>query len=147
MTRIQLSETNAAGYRRVVALNAYVDDAVDPALKDMVFLRASYLNGCNYCVDAHSHDLLADGVPQRKAFAVGAWRHSEFFTERERLALELTDAITAIGEGGVSDDLYRRALGAFSEQEVGDLILAIGLINLWNRIGVSTLMQPEEPLG
>lgn len=141
MTRIPISESSPIGYRRAAALSTYIDEHVDPVLKDLISLRASQLNGCNYCVDLHSRDLQRDGVPLRKIFAVAAWRHSEFFTTRERLALELTEAVTAIA-GGVDDDLWRRASDAFSEKEVGDLILAVGMINLWNRIAVPTLMQP-----
>jgi alkylhydroperoxidase family enzyme len=84
----------------------------------------------------HSGDLLSDGVPLRKVFAVTTWRESSFFTSRERLALELTEAITDIA-GGVCDDLWDRVGAAFSDKEVGDLVLAISMINVWNRI------QPE----
>ncbi len=142
MTRTPIAQTSPAGYRRAAALSAYIDDNVDPALKDLISLRASQLNGCNYCVDLHTSDLQTHGVPLRKIFAVAAWHHSEFFSSRERIALELTEAITRIA-GGVDDDLWARASDAFAEKELSDLVLAIGMINLWNRIAVPTLMQPE----
>ncbi|HSS68762.1 MAG TPA: carboxymuconolactone decarboxylase family protein [Nocardioidaceae bacterium] len=141
--RTPLATSAPEGYRKVNALDLYVSNNLEPSLKDLVYLRASQLNGCNYCVDGHSGDLLGDGVPLRKVFAVTTWRESSFFTARERLALELTEAVTDIASDGVSDDLWARASDAFSDKEVGDLVLAISMINVWNRIGISTRLQPE----
>lgn len=146
MERIRIGKTSGTGYRQVIELDGYVERSLDPVTKNLIFLRASSVNGCSYCVDAHSADLLEAGVALRKVLAVAAWHHSEFFTDRERLVLELTDAVTMIGAHGVSDELYRRVRDAFDEKGVGDLILAVGLINLWNRIATSTLLQPEAPL-
>jgi AhpD family alkylhydroperoxidase len=140
--RTPLSTSVPEGYRKVNALDLYVSNNLEPSLKDLVYLRASQLNRCNYCVDSHSSDLLGDGVPLRKVFAVTTWRESSFFTARERLALELTEAVTDIA-GGISDDLWRRVGAAFSDKEVGDLVLAISMINVWNRISISTRLQPE----
>jgi AhpD family alkylhydroperoxidase len=141
--RTPLSTSVPEGYRKVNALDLYVTNNLEPSLRDLVYLRASQLNGCNYCVDAHSSDLhVADGVPLRKVFAVTTWRESSFFTPRERLALELAEAITDIAHG-VSDDLWARVSAAFSDKEVGDLVLAISMINVWNRISISTRLQPE----
>jgi AhpD family alkylhydroperoxidase len=140
--RTPISASAPDGYRKVNALDLYVTDSVEPSLKDLVYLRASQLNGCNLCVDSHSSELISDGYPLRKVFAVTTWRASTFFTSRERLALELTEAVTAI-DGGVSDDLWRRVGAAFSDREVGDLLLAIAMINVWNRISVATGLEPE----
>jgi AhpD family alkylhydroperoxidase len=146
MSRIQINKTSGTGYSKVIALDGYVSESLDPALKDLIFLRVSQLNGCNYCVDAHAVDLLGDGVPQRKVLAVAAWHHSEFFTPRERVALEFAEALTRLTSAGVPDELWARAADTFGEKELGDLVLAVGLINLWNRIGVAALLQPEAPL-
>ena len=140
--RTHIADTSPEGYRKVNALDSYVSTALDPALKDLISLRASQLNGCNYCVDYHSGDLLGDGFDIRKVFAVTTWRESTFFTARERMALELTEEITQIA-GGVSDELWARASETFSAKELSDIVLAIGTINLWNRIGISTRLQPE----
>ena len=119
----------------MVDLDAYVTENLDFELVNLVYLRASFVNGCNYCVDAHSTELITGGVPVRKVFAVSTWSESTFFSPRERLAFELTDAITNIS-GGVVDDLWARGLAEFGEKGLGDLVLAIGTINLWNRIGI-----------
>jgi AhpD family alkylhydroperoxidase len=144
-TRTSIGKSAREGYRKVVDLDAYVTDNIDFELVNLVYLRASFVNGCNYCVDAHSTDLIKSGVPVRKVTAVSTWRESTLFTDRERLAFELTDAVTHI-EGGVSDDLWGRGSAEFGEKGLGDLILAIGTINLWNRIAIPTHL-PVPPLG
>lgn len=140
--RVQISAIVPEGYRKVINLDGYVAKAVEEPLGDLIKLRASQLNGCTYCVDMHSVDLQSGGFPLRKVFAVSAWRESPWFTERERTALELTEAVTLIHQGGVSEALYARAVNEFGEVGFADLILAIGTINLWNRIAIPTRMHP-----
>lgn len=142
--RTSLNAVIPDGYRKLIALDSYIGANIEEPIKDLVYLRASLINGCNYCVHEHSVDLQAGGMPVRKIFTVTTWRESSFFDERERMALELTDAITNIA-GGVSDELWERAHTVFSEKQVADLILAIGTIAIWNRIGISTHL-PTTPL-
>jgi AhpD family alkylhydroperoxidase len=136
-TRTPIAKSSREGYRKVVDLDAYVTDNIDAELVNLVYLRASFLNGCNYCVDAHSTDLIKGGMPVRKVTAVTTWKESTLFSNRHRLAFELTDAVTAIA-GGVSDDLWERGTAEFGEKGLGDLVLAIGTVNLWNRIAIPT---------
>ena len=142
--RTAIGKSSREGYRKVVDLDAYVTENIDFELVNLVYLRASFINGCNYCVDAHSTDLIKNGVPVRRVTAVSTWNESTLFTDRERLAFELTDAVTHIA-GGVSDDLWDRGTTEFGEKGLGDLILAIGTINLWNRIAIPTHL-PVPPL-
>ncbi len=141
MTRIDIAETSPDGYRKVLGLEQYSRKAVDPELYEILKLRASQLNGCAFCVDMHSVDMQKTGIPDRKIFAVAAWHESPFFSDRERLTLELTGAVTNIS-GGVNDDLWNRANKEFGDQGLSDLILAISTINVWNRIAVSTHLAP-----
>ncbi|MEY9950775.1 carboxymuconolactone decarboxylase family protein [Leifsonia sp. EB34] len=140
--RVQVSAVVPDGYRKVINLDGYVGNAVEAPLGDLIKLRASQLNGCSYCVDMHSVDLQDGGYPLRKVFAVSAWRESPWFTERERTALELTEAVTLIHQGGVSEELYARAIAEFGEVDFANLLLAIGTINIWNRIAIPTHLQP-----
>ncbi|MFF2052381.1 carboxymuconolactone decarboxylase family protein [Leifsonia sp. NPDC058194] len=140
--RIQISSLAREGYRAVIALDSYVGEHVEAPLGDLIKLRASQLNGCTFCVDMHSVDLEAGGYPLRKVFAVSAWRESTWFTDRERTALELTEVVTLLHDGGVSDELYARALAEFGEEGLANLLLAIGTINIWNRIAVPTHLRP-----
>ena len=139
--RIDISSIVPDGYRKVINLDGYVAQHVEEPLGDLIKLRASQINGCTFCVDMHSVDLQATGYPLRKVFSVITWRESEWFSERERVALELTEEVTLI-QGGVSDDLYGRALAEFGEEGLANLLLAIATINVWNRIAIPTLMHP-----
>ena len=103
-----------------------------------VKIRASQLNGCAYCIALHTRDARRAGESEQRLYALAAWRESPLFTERERMALELTDVITGIGESGVPDAVYERAASEFSAAELANLIFAITAINAWNRIAVSS---------
>ena len=140
--RVQISSAVPDGYRKVINLDGYVGQAVEEPLGDLIKLRASQINGCTYCVDMHSVDLQEGGYPLRKVFAVSAWRESPWFSERERTALELTEAVTLIHQGGVSEALYARSLAELGEVGFANLILAIGTINIWNRIAIPTHLRP-----
>lgn len=141
MSRLAINQHAPEGYQAVAALDGYVRRHLDHVLLDLVKLRASQLNGCAFCVDLHATDLEKAGVPTRKVYAVSAWRETSFFTEPERAALALTEQITLIASG-VDEQTWQAAAQTFSERELADLVLAIGTINLWNRIGVSTHLAP-----
>lgn len=146
MSRLNISQHAPEGYQAVAALDSYVRKNLDHALLDFVKLRASQLNGCAFCVDMHATDLEKSGVSTRKIYAVSAWRETSFFTDQERAALALTEEITLL-TSGVADTTWQEAAEVFSERELSDLILAIGTINLWNRIGVSTHLAPPPLRG
>jgi AhpD family alkylhydroperoxidase len=139
-TRTPLNRSARDVYRAIAALDDSVD--FDPTIRELVRIRASQLNGCTYCIDAHSADARAAGESERRIWAVGAWRHTPFFDERERAALALTEALTDLPARGVPDEVYGEAAGVFGEQELGNLIGAIIAINAWNRVGVGTALEP-----
>lgn len=141
MSRLAIHRHAPEGYRAVAALDQYLSRTVDPELLDLVKLRASQLNGCSFCVDLHATSLETAGTPPRKIYAVCAWQETTFFTAAERAALRLTEQVTRIS-AGVDDQVWADATREFSERELADLVLAIGTINLWNRIGVSTHLAP-----
>jgi AhpD family alkylhydroperoxidase len=115
---------------------------LEPALLDLVRLRASYLNGCAYCIDMHSKDLRASGDSEQRVYGLVAWQEAPYYTERERAALHWTDAVTQIAAEHVPDDIYARAREQFSEQELVNLTLAIIAINGWNRLAISFRKEP-----
>ena len=100
-------------------------------------LRASIVNGCAYCIDLHSREALASGETAARLFAVAAWRESPFFSVKERVALELTDAVTRIDAGGVPDELWAAAAAQWSDAELANLIVAVATINVWNRLAIA----------
>ena len=142
MERIQISAHSPEGYRKVNGLDAYVTSNLDTELVNFIYLRASLINGCTYCVDAHSVDLVEGGTDPRRVFSVTTWRESSFYSERERAAFALTEVVTRLPEGGVPDEIWNAAAAAFSEKELSDVVLAIATINVWNRIAIPTLMAP-----
>jgi AhpD family alkylhydroperoxidase len=134
--RLAVDTLSARPAKALNALQAAVDaSTIEAPLQQLVRLRASQLNGCAYCVDMHSQELLASGDNQRKVFAVSVWWETPFFTEQERAALELTEAMTRLADHPISDEVYDRVKAHFSDQAMSDLIWIIAVINTWNRLG------------
>ena len=106
----------------------------------MVHLRASQINGCSFCAEMHSRELQEAGESDRRIWTVAAWREAPYFTEAERAALELTEALTRIADrpDPVSDEVFEAAARHYDEQELAALIIEIGAINVWNRFNVAT---------
>jgi AhpD family alkylhydroperoxidase len=139
--RVSIKREAPAAYRAMVAFDRSIELA--PALRELVKIRASQLNGCAYCIDIHTRAARKAGESEQRLYALAAWRESPLFTPRERAALELTDAITMIGARGVPDAVYDAA-AEFPAEELANLILAVTAINAWNRIAVSSRMIFEE---
>ena len=108
---------------------------LEPSLQELVRLRASQLNGCAYCVDMHSADARKGGDTEQRLYLLPVWRETELFTERERAALELTEAGTDLAGTGVGDEVFGRASAQFNEVELAELIWVIAVINAWNTVG------------
>ncbi|MGA2165084.1 MAG: carboxymuconolactone decarboxylase family protein [Solirubrobacteraceae bacterium] len=110
----------------------------DPGLRELVKIRASQINGCAYCIELHTRDARKAGESERRIYALSAWHESPLFSDRERAALALTDAITRIAHAGLPEAVYEQAAEHFGEEELANLILAITAINAWNRIAISS---------
>ncbi len=112
-------------------------------LVDLVYLRVSQINGCAYCIDMHSRDLLKSGVAVDKLVLVPVWRDAgDVFSTRERVALAWAETVTRVAETGVPDADYEAAAAEFSDKELADLTYAIGLMNAFNRLGVTFRTTP-----
>jgi AhpD family alkylhydroperoxidase len=109
------------------------------AIVKMVHLRASQINGCSVCVDMHARELKHVNESDDRIFAVAAWRDAPYFTDAERAALALTEAVTRLSdrENPVPDDVYAEAAKHFDEKAMAALLLQISLINVWNRLNVA----------
>lgn len=124
--------------KAVLALNGAVDRCgLERSLLHLVKLRASQINGCSFCVDMHSREARDDGESEQRLYLVAAWKESPLFSGRERAALAWTETVTRIADDGVPDALYDAARAEFSEEELAKLTVAVGMINIWNRICVS----------
>jgi alkylhydroperoxidase family enzyme len=100
------------------------------------------MNGCAYCVDMHTKDARRAGETEQRLYAVPVWRETPFFTPRERTALAWTEAVTAIGNGGVSDELFEQGRAHFSDEELVALTMAVVSINGWNRLAITFRALP-----
>ena len=142
MPRMAINDVAPGAYQAVVGMEIYSRKHNDPVLYELIKLRASMINGCSFCVDMHSRDALAAGEDSRRLFGVAAWREAPFYTGRERAALALTDAVTRLGDDGVSDDVWDEAAKHFDEDELANVLMAIATINVWNRLSIATRTQP-----
>jgi AhpD family alkylhydroperoxidase len=130
------------GIQAMLHLEAVIKrGGLEPALFELIKIRASQLNGCAYCLDMHTKDARAKGETEQRIYLLNAWHEAPFYTERERAALAWTEAITNIQQGHTPDDIYEEARLNFSEQELAQLTLAINQINSWNRIAIA--FRPE----
>lgn len=119
---------------------------VPPRTVDLVHLRASQINGCSVCVDMHARELKRTGETDERLFAVAAWRDAPYFTDAERAALALTEAVTRLSDrpDPVPDDIWNEAARHYDEPALAALILSIALINVWNRLNVTTRQVAGE---
>jgi len=130
------------GYAAMRQLAAAVHPAVDPTLLELIQIRASQINGCAYCLDMHTKDALANGERIERLALVPAWRESPGFTEQERAALALTEAVTRIADQHVPAAVEDHARAVFDEATYAAIVFAIVLINGWNRLAITGHSEP-----
>lgn len=132
-------------YRAMAAFQATVADGLDPVVGELVKIRASQINKCAFCIDMHSKEARKQGISQLRLDLLPAWEESPgAYSERERAALELTEAVTLLTEDFVPDEVYARAAAQFDEPELARLIGQIAAINVWNRFQVTTRAVPAS---
>ncbi len=136
--RLEYGKASPAGSRAMYGLEQFVQGCgLEKPLLELVKMRASQINGCAYCLDMHSKDARAAGETEQRLYALNAWRETPFYSERERAALEWTEAVTLVSQGHVPDELYERVRQQFSEAELVNLTLAVITINGWNRLAIA----------
>ena len=142
--RIDYAKASPTGFKAFGGVYVYLQNCGLPKeLINLVFLRISQINGCAYCIDMHSRDLLKHGVAVDKVVLVPVWREAgEVFSSRERVALAWAETVTRVAETGVPDADYEAAAAEFSDKELADLSYAIGLMNAFNRLGVTFRSTP-----
>ncbi|GJE62105.1 carboxymuconolactone decarboxylase family protein [Methylobacterium trifolii] len=145
--RLDYESQSPDGLKALGGVYAYVAKCgLNKALVDLVYLRASQINGCTYCIDTHAKDLLKAGAPAQKLLLLSSWREaSPWFTPREQAALAWTEAVTEVAKSHVPDDAFQAASTQFDEKEMADLTIAIGLINTYNRIAIGFRRGPAAP--
>ncbi|WP_426702558.1 carboxymuconolactone decarboxylase family protein [Rhodanobacter sp. Col0626] len=142
--RIDYAKASPEGYKAFGGVYASLQKSVLPkALIDLVYLRVSQINGCAYCIDMHSRDLLKSGLAIDKLVLVPVWHDAgDVFDSRERIALAWAETVTRVAETGVPDTDYETAAAEFNDRELAELTYAIGLMNAFNRFGIAFRSTP-----
>jgi AhpD family alkylhydroperoxidase len=129
--------TSNLGQAMLALSAASAASGLERSLLELVRLRASQINHCAYCIDMHTKDARAQGETEQRLYLVSAWREAALYSDRERAALEWTEAVTRLGETQVPDDVFERVRQHFDETELVALTFAVVVINGWNRLAVS----------
>lgn len=136
-SRLNYYEAAPGALKAMMGLEKYVHNSdLEDSLIELVKMRASQLNQCAYCIDMHSKDARKAGETEQRLYALSAWRETPFFSERERAALEWTEALTKLSSTHITDKLYDEVKAHFNDEEMVVLTMAIIAINGWNRLGV-----------
>jgi len=126
-----------AVYKAMIGLHATVDaSGLEHSLLHLIRMRVSQINGCGFCLDMHSKEARHAGETEQRLYLLQVWREAPIYSARERAALAWAEAVTKLGEHGVSDEVYSQVAAEFKEQELAALTLAIIEINGWNRIAI-----------
>ena len=141
--RIDYLKVGRGAFEALLGVEKYLyGSGFEPTLLDFVKLRASQINGCAYCIDMHWKDLRAAGETEQRLYGLDAWEESPYYSDRERVALMWTEAVTNIKAGHVPDPVYEHVRKFFTEKELADLTLAVTAINSWNRLNIAARTVP-----
>jgi AhpD family alkylhydroperoxidase len=141
--RLDWYKISPGAYKAMAGLEGFVKGSgLEPALLELVRMRASQINGCAYCLDMHSKDARAAGETEQRLYELNAWRETPFYSERERAALAWTEALTLVHETHAPDEVYEEVRKRFTEEEVVSLTAAIVSINSWNRLAIGFRAVP-----
>lgn len=138
--RLQLADVAPRQYGAMYRFSSSVE--LDHGLRALIEIRASQINGCAFCTDMHWKDAVAAGESDERLYMLTAWRESSLYSKRERVALELCEAMTEIAGSWVPDDIWQRAADAFGTEELGQVVFAVTVINAWNRMQITTRVEP-----
>jgi AhpD family alkylhydroperoxidase len=138
--RLQLADVAPRQYGAMYRFSSSVE--LDRGLRLLIEIRASQINGCAFCIDMHWKDARAAGESEERLYMLSAWRESPLYSDRERAALALCEAMTEIAGSGVPDDVWERAAAVFSEEELAQVVYATAVINTWNRLQITTQAEP-----
>jgi AhpD family alkylhydroperoxidase len=142
--RINIFQVEPEVYKSVMVLENYVvNSGINKTHLELIKIRASQINGCAYCLDMHTRDARKHGETEQRIYVLNAWRDTSFFTEEEKAILALTEEITQISHAGLSDQTYQQAATVLDEHYLAKVITAISVINIWNRIAISTRLEPK----
>lgn len=139
--RLNIQELEPNAYNAILEIYKYLETTtLSKKSKNLIKIRASQINTCAYCIEMHTTEALKNGEAQNRIFALSAWRESPLFSEEEKALLAATDEITQVSNNGLTEEIFQKLKSYFSDNEIAQIIIQIGEINIWNRIAVSTQM-------
>ncbi|WP_028980950.1 carboxymuconolactone decarboxylase family protein [Sporocytophaga myxococcoides] len=139
--RIKIQDVQPAAWKAMYNLSGYLGSTqLTKSQMELIKIRASQINGCAFCIDMHTKDALKSGETGQRIFLLNAWRETDIFSEEEKVLLAITEEITLISQHGLTDATYKKAKNFFSEELIAQAIMAVVIINAWNRIAISTQM-------
>ncbi|MBD0383058.1 carboxymuconolactone decarboxylase family protein [Paenibacillus sedimenti] len=131
-------------FQAMLRLEKFVaESGIDHTLLELIKLRASQINGCAFCLNMHAQDARSQGESEQRIYLLNAWREAPYYTDAERAALALTEAVTRISEAGVPQAIYDEARRHFDGKQFTAILMAINTINCWNRLAITTGMMPN----
>ncbi|HZG81654.1 MAG TPA: carboxymuconolactone decarboxylase family protein [Brevibacillus sp.] len=145
--RMNYRAANPEAYQTMLQLEKFVrESGLEPKWLELIKIRASQINGCAFCLDMHTKDARKLGETEQRIYLLNAWREADVYSEEERAILALTEAVTLIAERGVSEGVYAQVREHFEEKQIVSLIMAINVINCWNRLAITTGMTAPANL-
>lgn len=142
-TRINILQVEPEAYKAMYGLEKYIAvSSLHPTHKELIKIRASQINGCAYCINMHTKEARKLGETEQRIYLLNAWRDTQLFTEEEKAILALTEEMTLI-TNHVSDVTYQHAAKLFGKNYLAQVIMMIVTINAWNRIAITSELQPE----
>ena len=139
--RLNIQELEPNAYNAVLGIFKYLETStLSKKSKNLIKIRASQINTCAYCIEMHTAEALKNKEEQNRIFALSAWKESPLFSEKEKALLSATDEVTLISNNGLTENTFQKLKEHFTDNEIAQIIMQIGEINIWNRIAVSTQM-------
>lgn len=139
--RLNIKQLEPNAYKAILEISKYLETtSLSKTSKNLIKIRASQINSCAYCIEMHTTEALKNGEKQNRIFALSAWKESPLFSEKEKALLAATDEITQISKNGLTEGSFQKLKSYFNNNEIAQIIIQIGEINIWNRIAVSTQM-------
>lgn len=142
--RVNIQQTQPGAYKAMHALESYLAGThLTKTQKDLIYIRASQINRCAYCINMHTANAIKNGETVQRIFLLDAWRETDLFTDDEKVILAITEEVTLISRNGLSDETYKKAGQFFDENVIAQIIMAVITINAWNRIAITTDMGQQ----
>ena len=142
--RMDVYKLAPGSFKAILSLQQFVDNSgIDKTLSELVKIRASQINGCVFCLNMHTKEARKMGETEQRIYGLSAWQEAPYYTDKERAALALTEAVTLVSTSHVPDEVYDAALKVFTPEEIAVITMAIVTINSWNRIAITSRTQPQ----